>query len=113
MGHVTWKDPKLILAWHRLPAHPSFGMKTTQAIGNLFVWYSPKDTHHGVNRLQSFGQAIDDKWELVFADMNQAFLVLFNILYGLGGMQSGPYRQLKYNIIFYNALLNQSTFEFE
>ena len=35
----------------------------------------------------------------MFADMNQAFFVLFNILNGLGGVQSCPYWQLKYRMV--------------
>jgi len=37
-------------------------------------------TNHRVDRLQCFGETIDDQRELVSTDLNQAFLVLLNIL---------------------------------
>ncbi len=55
--------------------------------------------YHRINGLQCFGQAIDNQGELVLADMNQAFLVLFHILNGLRGVQSSANRQLQWKVL--------------
>lgn len=63
-----------------------------------FMW-----TYHRINRLEGFGEAVDDERELVFGDIDETFLVLLHVLDGLGRVQACSHRQLQHYIILINS----------
>lgn len=46
-------------------------------------------SYHAGHGLKSLGQTVDDQRELVFADIDEAFFILFHVLDRLCGLQTG------------------------